>query len=109
MLKEKLWILTSGWPLSLRAICRTRSLLTRRRGFNPAGAEFDAKIQELLSSRNTTGLLNLDPTLVQNASECGFRSLLILVGVLRNMDYTYRQYSYEAPFGVGYLTANFII
>lgn len=78
-------------------------------GFNPAGAEFDAKIQELLSSRNTTGLLNLDPTLVQNASECGFRSLLILVGVLRNMDYTYRQYSYEAPFGVGYLTANFII
>ena len=41
-------------------------------GFNPAGAEFNAKIQELLSSRNTTGLLNLDPTLVQNASECGF-------------------------------------
>lgn len=78
-------------------------------GFNAAGAEFDAKIQELLSSRNTAGLLNLPQGLVAGAAECGFRSILMLLGVLRNMDYTYRQYAYEVPFGVGYLTANFVI
>lgn len=78
-------------------------------GFAPEGEKFDAKIQELLSSRNTAGMLNLDPGLVERAAECGFRSFLILMGVLRGVNYTYKHLSYEAPFGVGYLTANFVI
>ncbi len=78
-------------------------------GFNAAGAKFDEKIQELLSSHNTAGMIQLDAEFVKNASECGLRSFLILMGILKNVDYTYRQYSYEAPFGVGYLTANFIV
>lgn len=77
-------------------------------GFNPAGEKFDEKIQELLSHNNTSGMLQMDPELIKNASECGFRSFLILMGVLKNMDYKYRSYAYEAPFGVGYLTANFV-
>lgn len=76
-------------------------------GYNPAGEQFDAKIQELLSSHNVTGLLNLDKQLVADASECGFRSLLILMGVLRDVNFEYRQYAYEKPFGVGYLTSQF--
>jgi len=78
-------------------------------GFNAAGPEFDAKIQELLATRNTTGLLNLDPSLIHAAAECGFRSFLILMGLLRDTHYTYESLSYEAPFGVGYLTANFAL
>jgi hypothetical protein len=31
------------------------------------------------------------------------------MGILREIDYQYKSYAYEAPFGVGYLTANFVI
>ncbi len=78
-------------------------------GFNQAGIKFDEKIQELLAHKNIAGMLQLEADFVKNASECGFKTFLILMGVLKNLDYTYRQHSYEAPFGVGYLTANFII
>lgn len=76
-------------------------------GFNPAGQTFDATIQELLATRNTTGLLQLEETFVEQAAECGLRSFLILMGILRDINYNYESYAYEGPFGVGYLTANF--
>ncbi len=78
-------------------------------GFNKNGEIFDKKIQEALASHNTAGLLSLDKELVNGASECGFRPILILMGILRDVNYRYESYAYEAPFGVGYLTANFII
>ena len=78
-------------------------------GFNQAGVEFDNKIQELLASHNTAGMLRLDPSLVDAAAECGFRSFLILMGILRDVNYKYESLAYEGPFGVGYLTANFIL
>jgi len=78
-------------------------------GFNSAGAKFDEKIQELLSHNNVAGMLQTDPELITNASECGFRSFLILMGMMKNVQYDYKFYSYECPFGVGYLTANLIL
>lgn len=78
-------------------------------GYNPAGEKFDALIQELLANDNVAGMLQLDKQLVEGAAECGFRSFLILMGILRNTKYNYKQYSYQGPFGVGYLVANFII
>lgn len=77
-------------------------------GFNPEGAIFDKKIQEFLSTRNTAGLIQMEST-ITNAAECGFRSFLILMGVLRDINYTFESYAYEGPFGVGYLTANFVL
>lgn len=78
-------------------------------GFHPAGAEFDQKIQDLLAARNTAGIVTLPNELLAQAAECGLRSILILMGVLRNLQTTFQSYSYECPFGVGYLTANFVI
>lgn len=78
-------------------------------GFNSAGAEFDKKIQELLANGNTAGMLQLDSTKVTAAAECGLRSILILMGILKGINYSYKSYSYESPFGVGYLVANLII
>ena len=46
---------------------------------------------------------------VADAAECGFRSFLILMGILQGVQTTYKSYAYEAPFGVGYLTANFVL
>lgn len=78
-------------------------------GFNKNGEIFDKKIQELFLSHNTAGLLTLPESLVNDAAECGFRSFLILMGILRDINYRYESYSYEAPFGIGYLTANFAL
>lgn len=78
-------------------------------GFNPRAEEFDAAVQKLLAARNTAGVVQMDLALVEAASECGLRSILILLGILRNINYTFEAYSYEAPFGVGYLTANFVL
>lgn len=78
-------------------------------GFNPAGAKFDKKIQDLLMSNNLTGLLQIEPELEADAAECGLRSFLILAGVLQRVNCSYKQHSYEAPFGVGYLTAEFVL
>lgn len=78
-------------------------------GYNAAGPEFDKKIQELLASHNLSGMLQMDKQMVADASECGFRSFLILMGILQGFQSTYKSYAYEAPFGVGYLTANFVL
>ncbi len=76
-------------------------------GFHPEAKNFDDRLQELLASENTTGMIQMDPELVRSAAECGFKSILLLMGVLRGFKYNYQHYAYEAPFGVGYLTAHF--
>lgn len=78
-------------------------------GFHPSGKIFDNKIQELLATHNTTGFLQLEPDFIEEAAACGFRSLLILMGILRGINFKYKFYNYEAPFGVGYLTAYFAL
>ncbi|MFH1947434.1 MAG: AmmeMemoRadiSam system protein B [Candidatus Magasanikbacteria bacterium] len=77
-------------------------------GFCKNGKEFDEKLIELLETRNTTGIVNLDPALIESSAECGYRSILILLGILKNMKYDFKNYSYEGPFGVGYLVGNFV-
>jgi aromatic ring-opening dioxygenase LigB subunit len=75
--------------------------------FHPSGPQFDARIQELLIAKKTDEIVAFDPAQILQAAECGFRSIVMLLGVLHNISYTYTPYAYEAPFGVGYLTANF--
>jgi AmmeMemoRadiSam system protein B len=76
-------------------------------GFNPAGKIFDEKIQSLLSTHNAAGFLQIDPEIVTGSSSCGFKSFLILMGILRGINFEYKSYCYEAPFGIGHLTAQF--
>jgi aromatic ring-opening dioxygenase LigB subunit len=78
-------------------------------GFSKVGKEFDQKLIEMLETRNTTGIMGMDSKLVEDAAECGFRSFLILLGILKNMNYNFKNYSYEGPFGVGYLVGNFVL
>ena len=76
-------------------------------GYNPNGEEFDAKIQELVTAGNAAGLIKLDDALIKDAAECGYRPLLIMFGVLDKINMKPVIHAYEAPFGVGYLTASF--
>lgn len=78
-------------------------------GYHPHGAQFDTSLQELLTARNSMGIASLPEDVVKNADQCGYRSILILLGAIKNMDYQFKSYCYEAPFGIGYLTGNFIL
>lgn len=77
--------------------------------FNPAGKIFDEKIRDLIISCDLLSLVNLDHQLVEDASECGLRSILILAGILSDISCKPMVLSYEAPFGVGYMTAEVIL
>jgi AmmeMemoRadiSam system protein B len=76
--------------------------------YHKDGETFDTELMQLLEVRNTAGIVGLGAELVKNSCECGYRSILIALGILKNINYTFKHYSYEAPFGVGYLVGNFV-
>jgi aromatic ring-opening dioxygenase LigB subunit len=77
-------------------------------GFHASGSLFDQQLISLLESRNTVGLAQMDPTVISEAQECAYRSIMIALGVLKNTDFVFKNYCYEAPFGIGYVTGQFI-
>ncbi|MDP2812092.1 MAG: AmmeMemoRadiSam system protein B [bacterium] len=76
-------------------------------GFSPRAQEFDEQLMSLLNKGDVEGLVNIDHNLVAEAGECGLRSLMILLGIIKEINYQPEKLSYEAPFGIGYLVENF--
>jgi len=97
---KKFGILASG-DLSHRLTA------TAPAGYSPKGAKFDQKLVELIKAKKTKEVLGLSEELIEEAGECGLRSILILLGVLDGIEYTPEILSYEGPFGVGYAVVNF--
>lgn len=75
--------------------------------YHPDGPTFDQAVRELLGAGDAQGILDLPESLCNNAGECGYRSILIMLGSLDGSNYEPAVFSYEGPFGVGYLTAGF--
>jgi aromatic ring-opening dioxygenase LigB subunit len=76
--------------------------------YSPRGKEFDELLIRLLKNNNVSEILNLDSSLVEDAGECGLRSIIILLGALEILEnYKFEKLSYEGPFGVGYLVGKF--
>lgn len=68
---------------------------------------FDKKLISQLKTKSIANLIELDSSdIIKNTEECGYRSILILLGILKDMNYSFDGGTYEHPFGVGYLTAN---
>jgi AmmeMemoRadiSam system protein B len=76
-------------------------------GYSSRGKEFDDLLIKLLKKKDTQAILKLDKKLIEEAGECGLRSFVILLGILDSLNYKTEILSYEGPFGVGYLVANF--
>jgi MEMO1 family protein len=74
-------------------------------GYSPRGKEFDEALIDYLKKAKTKDILNLDENLVEEAGQCGLRSVVILLGALEGK-YTFDLLSYEGPFGVGYMVAS---
>lgn len=75
--------------------------------YHPDGPKFDALIRDKLTVANFNDLLKTPEKLRSNAGECGFRSIIIMAGCLDGSEVEGGVFSYQGPFGVGYLTAGF--
>jgi len=77
-------------------------------GFQPDGPKFDKDLTESLKKKDIENILKLDDKYPE-AGECGLRSICFLLGILEESKINWQPeiLSYEGPFGVGYLVANF--
>jgi aromatic ring-opening dioxygenase LigB subunit len=77
-------------------------------GFDPRGVQFDRLVADTFAVGDWEGLLSIDPRTIAAAGECGYRSLAVLSGVVASataagLQTRNRLFSYEGPFGVGYM------
>ena len=76
-------------------------------GYDPRGREFDQGLVNLLRDADVPGILKIDPVLAEKAGECGYRSIVMMLGSLDGLAVEAEILSYEGPFGVGYAVASF--
>lgn len=74
---------------------------------NPEGKKFDKKIIYDLKNNKVSDILSYDEDWLEDIGECGYRSILILLGALDRVSAKPEILSYEGPFGVGYGVVNF--
>lgn len=77
-------------------------------GYNPDAHLFDEEVVEAIRSNSTGRIVNIDQELRRLAGECGYRSMLVAIGVAEGLESSGEVISYEAPFGVGYLVAQLV-
>ena len=74
-------------------------------GYYPQAHLFDQEVVEAIRDAQPERIINIDQDLRKMAGECGYRSMLIALGVTENVSQDYEVLHYEAPFGVGYMVA----
>lgn len=95
--REESWALVASGDLSHRLSLHGPS------GYSPQGRVFDDAVLQALESSSPEPLEKLSSDVLEEAGECGFRSVLALLGFLGGEPLEIL--SYEGPFGVGYATA----
>ncbi|MDN5315232.1 MAG: hypothetical protein PWP10_3982 [Clostridiales bacterium] len=74
-------------------------------GYRESGSDYDAQIRRIVEAEDVHALLSISADEMEQAAECGTRSIIMMYGALKNNLLESRLYSYEGPFGVGYLCA----
>lgn len=75
--------------------------------YHPMGCVFDAAIQKAIEDNAVKEILDLDTEMIEGAKECGYRSMMLMLGIMAGVKLNSRLLSYEGPFGVGYGVAAF--
>lgn len=74
-------------------------------GFYPDAHLFDEQVVEAVRAGEPERIININQGLRRGAGECGYRSMLVSIGVADGLPPSPEVLCYEAPFGVGYLVA----
>lgn len=76
-------------------------------GYSEKGKEFDKLLINYLKEKDIQGILEMDDDFIEEAGECGYKSILVLLGAINKLNWQPEILSYEGPFGVGYAIINF--
>lgn len=76
-------------------------------GSCPEGSQFDQAVVDILKSGDLPQFAMIDQRIRERAAECGYRSLLTLVGAFHHQRVQTHFYHYEAPYGIGYGVCRF--
>ena len=76
-------------------------------GYNQQAHLFDEEVVDAVQSNDLTKIELVDARLRRIAGECGYRSMLVAIGATKELMPQCELLSYEAPFGVGYMVAQF--
>ncbi|MDQ1638433.1 MAG: hypothetical protein QOF62_1772 [Pyrinomonadaceae bacterium] len=74
-------------------------------GYNSSAHLFDEQVVDALTRNTPRQIIDIDPNLRRMAGECGYRSILVALGLAQSLPAACEVLHYEAPFGVGYLVA----
>lgn len=72
--------------------------------YHPKGEVFDHKVETIIQSGNLMELAQIPSDLYEPAGQCGLPSFVMGAGALDGRKVHTEVFSYEGPFGVGYLT-----
>ncbi|MEK9155386.1 MAG: class III extradiol dioxygenase subunit B-like domain-containing protein [Patescibacteria group bacterium] len=78
-------------------------------GMHADGQKLDELLATLIEQKNTAGLLQVPPELLQNAQDACYRQIVMLFGTLDATLVRTRLLASEAPFGVGEITAEMVL
>lgn len=73
------------------------------------GPVFDQILVESIREKRYEDLLNMKPHLYEPAGQCGLRSIIMMLGCLDGMTTQPKVFSYEGPYGVGYMTGTIAV
>lgn len=74
-------------------------------GYSRTAYMFDSQVVDALRQNDSQQIIDIDQDLRRLAGECGYRSMLVVLGATRELPGSAEVLHYEAPFGVGYLVA----
>lgn len=74
-------------------------------GYSPEGEKFDRAVVEALENVDSSILSGLPVATLEGAGECGLRSVMMMLGLCRELGGPIDVISYEGPYGVGYCNA----
>ena len=77
-------------------------------GYDAQGAVYDAMIVDAIKDKKYIDILEAKDGLVEHAGQCAQRPLEMMAGVLDGYKTETEVYSYQGPYGVGYMTAHIV-
>lgn len=85
-----------------------RLLKSAPAGYDEQGAVYDALIVDAVKQKRYIGILDMPEALPERAGQCAQRPLEMMVGALDGFKTETEVYSYQGPYGVGYMTAHIV-
>jgi MEMO1 family protein len=74
-------------------------------GFHPQGPIFDEMVKKAFENNRLPDLLSIPEKTTNAAGQCGLAPFILAAGLLDQQEVNTQLYSYEGPFGIGYLNA----